>query len=439
MTGYDTLRVHICNTVTRMVTRHRFLVAFVSMIISCAFLIVGTNTRMQGDVALYQKIASDWLDYDKMPYRDRVVEYPPYSIPLFALPRALGEKHYLVSFTILTIGADCLVKIILFGVGLRYTNVFRGLLPLLLYCAAVPFLRYFYLQRYDVFITLVGLLAILSFCTGQHLISGLSIAIGIGAKLYPIVFVPTLCVIAIRQHKVRPFLFGLVIGLLPIALLSFELPWWDFATFHAERGLQVESLYASVLWLGKLLGVAQLDWIRTRASFELGGALAMNIVPLARAIFVIAVTISSAISTLGAVIVPTSFRRAGGTTKYLVSIPEISRLLLIPILGFVAFNPVLSPQYMIWLLPPAGLLALTGKLRWTVAMLVATMLTPAFFPVHEYAFGLNLSQTAILLVRNLILVITWTSLVSGTIRQLRRHLAHPDRSGERSGHLASAL
>jgi hypothetical protein len=41
-------------------------------------------------VHLYQAIDKDLLD-GTLPYRDRVVEYPPYAIPIFLAPRAFGE------------------------------------------------------------------------------------------------------------------------------------------------------------------------------------------------------------------------------------------------------------------------------------------------------------------------------------------------------------
>ena len=123
-----------------------------------------------------------------------------------------------------------------------------------LYCAAVPFIHFFFLQRYDLWPALISLLAIWLFSSERFVASGLAVSIGIGVKLYPILFVPPLLVLAWRQGKSKSFFAGLVLGVLPIALMSFYLPWWRFAEFQAARGLQVESLSAAAVWLGKLLG-----------------------------------------------------------------------------------------------------------------------------------------------------------------------------------------
>ena len=133
----------------------------------------------------------------------------------------------------------------------------------------------------DFWPALISLLAVWLFSSKRYLAGGLVMAIGIGVKLYPILLVPPLLVLAWRQGKVKPLFTGLLLGLLPLGLLSFYLPWWRFAQFQADRGLQVESLYASMLWLGHLLGVADVHWIYTNKWYEVRGAAATAVLPWA--------------------------------------------------------------------------------------------------------------------------------------------------------------
>lgn len=384
---------------------HRFAVACIIIVLNPLFLIPALDTRIQNDVHLYQGVANDLL-VGKMPYRDRVVEYPPYAIPLFLPPRIFGEdKNYLEGFMVFVLLADLEVKSLLFVLGAGQSETARSLLPLLLYCAAIPFVGYFFLQRYDVFPVLICLLAVWLFCSGRFTLCGLAIALGIGVKLYPVIFVPPLFVFAFRQNKWKQFALGLAGGLLPMALLGFYLPWWRFAQFQADRGLQVESLYASVLWLGKLLGLARVVWIypNRKAWLEVQGAAASAVLPWARAMFAGTVAISMALATWAAL------RLEKPTAS------QLARVLLLPLLAFVAFNQVLSPQYMVWLLPLAALAVFDGRLWLGLAITLATMLTPIIYPslYGDYVTGLNLFETIVLLLRNLILVAVWAWLFRG--------------------------
>ena len=394
------LRVTASGNLAGLLNQHRFLAGYGIMILSTLFLIPALNAGMQGDVNLYQSVAND-LFAGKMPYRDRVVEYPPYAIPIFLLPRIFGEGNYLAGFVILALLADWGVKLLLFAVGSGKSDSTRSLLPLILYCAATPFLRFFLLQRYDIFPALLCLFAVWAFCSGKPALCGFAIALGIGVKLYPIIFAPPLFVLAVRQKRWKPFAWGMATGLLPLVLLGFYLPWWRFAAFHAARGLQVESLYASLLWLGKLLGWTQANWEYTQSWYEVHGTTANAVLPWARMLFVGATGISTAVAVWA----------ASRTKTFTIS--RLARLLLVPLLGFVIFNQVLSPQYLVWLLPLAALAALEGELWPVLAVVLAAMLTPAIYPSFhgDYYHGLNLIETGILLSRNLLLAAAWIRLL----------------------------
>jgi hypothetical protein len=394
---------------TKYAILYRSFVAFGVIIVGSAFLIPGPDVAMQGDVSVYQGVAND-LFKGALPYRDHVLEYPPYAIPIFLLPRIFGEGNYLIAFLSLAFVADWLVKALVLLIGFGQSKTVRALFPVMLYSAAVPFIHFFYLQRYDIWPALLCLIAIWLFCSGRYLTSGVAFSFGIGIKLYPIVFVPPLMVLALRQGKGRDFIAGLVLGLFPVVLLSFWLPWWEFAAFQTNRGLQVESLYASLLWLGQLIGVANVDWSYVNKWYEVEGPLATAVLPWARGVFLIGVGGSTTIA------IWIAFRLQK------IDAPTISRLLLIPLLAFVAWNPVLSPQYMIWLLPLAALASLEGSLWAPCAICLATVLTPIFYPSSDYGVGLSLMETLVLLIRNLILIAAWGSLIRESLRKIFKEL-----------------
>jgi hypothetical protein len=84
-----------------------------------------------------------------------------------------------------------------------------------------------------------------------------------------------------------------------------------------------------------------------------------------------------------------------------------------------AFNQVLSPQFMIWLLPFAAVVVLEGKPLPGLLIVAAAALTSVFFPTAEYYEGLKLLRTLALLARNLLLLITWLWLIRDILREVR--------------------
>jgi hypothetical protein len=347
----------------------------------------------------FQGVANDFME-GRMPYRDRVLEYPPYSIPIFLLPRLLfGKDNYLGGFTMLVFLDDCAVKTLLLYFGLRASIKARALLPVSAYSVSVPSLQDFFLLRYDIWPALICLAAICLVCSSRYFLCGLVVAIGIGVKVYPAVFGVPLLVLALRQKKGMKFAVGLAIGLSPIAALSLLLPWWRFAQFQGARGLQVESLHASLLWMGQQLGLAQVQWEWNKSWFEVHGPLASAVVPCAQALFFVGVVVSSL------------FAGCAAARCKIVTPGQIARLLLVPLLAFVCLNPVFSPQFMIWLLPLAALATLEGNFWIALAIPWAALLTPIFYPSPEYSSGLNFNETIALLCRNLILLYVFGHLI----------------------------
>jgi hypothetical protein len=357
------------------------------------FFISSFEAPIQKDVALYKTVSHDVM-IGKMPYRDRVLEYPPYSLGIFLPPAFFGQQNYESLFMTEMFLADVLLKYLLFLLPLRHSSSPKALIPLLCYCVSTPFIHAFYLQRYDIVPALISVAIVGSVCDARFMAAGVFIAVGIGVKVYPIVFLPSILVASIISNRARWFLVGLIVGFVPLMLLSIFLPWWNFAAFHHSRGLQVESLYASCLWLSKLLAATDLHWISAK-SMEVSGPIASKLIPYIRITFCIMVLLSISVSVM-------SVKRVRSR-----SFPQICKLLLLPLLAFVVFNQVLSPQYLIWILPLACLTSLEGRPWLVLLVLVSIFLTPAFYPTPKYYTGLDIYGTIILIFRNLILLFAW--------------------------------
>src|SRR5271157_3606524 len=167
--------------------------------------------------------------------------------------------------------------------------------------------------------------------------------------------------------------------------------------YHAERGLEIESLYAGPLMiLGRLTGepmVAELG----HGSYELQCAIAPAAVAASRYVQLLALVFT---------LVPfvRSRRRSGVQCAGAL------------ILGLILTAPVFSPQFIIWVLP--FILVMSGSLGRRARPLYALIcaLTFLIYPVflHRGLIPLWMSAVLLLNLRNSLLIVLWLLMVFGT-------------------------
>jgi hypothetical protein len=195
--------------------------------------------------------------------------------------------------------------------------------------------------------------------------------------------------------------FGYSIAFLILIFMAFFAwcgPWWNMVlAYHGERGLQVESLYSSLLLIGKLFGgSAAIN--RGHGAFELNAAGAS--IGAAFALPLIGLLIIGVYFIFWRVL---SHRKRADHPDYLI------KTILSCLLIFVVFNKVLSPQYLLWLFPLAVLVApLSGfNKAYLACWLSVAAVTATLFP-YNYVSLLELHALGIILlfVRNIALLIS---------------------------------
>jgi hypothetical protein len=171
-------------------------------------------------------------------------------------------------------------------------------------------------------------------------------------------------------------------------------------TFQGGRGLQIESVAATPAMLGWAVapGEYTVSYASTHA-FEVTGP---GVPALVHASTVLTIAVAAVLAVLWLRL----WRTGAG--------PEaVGWASLAAVTGFIVASRVLSPQYLLWLLPvAAAVLATAGPraalVRWAVLLLVAAGLTQLEFPVfygdlvghHPGSAG----AVAVLAARNLLLV-----------------------------------
>jgi hypothetical protein len=270
--------------------------------------------------------------------------------------------------------------------------------PAATFAAAAILLYPVAVTRYDALVALT--LAMAVFCAtlgGRYLsLAYASLGLGAAAKLVPAL--ATVPLATFRRGAARGYavFFGVLALFFGPALLFGGTSFLGSFAYHADRGLQVESLAASVLMrLGRVNEV-----VFAYGAFEVRGR---------------GVELASSLSlpVTGGLLLVTAFfvyREYRSRRSGLRTFPRYAAAL---ILAFMLGSKVLSPQYVIWLLPlvplSAGGVAQVGV---SAVFLATCFMTTQVFPVH-YDDLLNIRPPGpnLLLARNLLLVLLWSLLL----------------------------
>ena len=359
-------------------------------------------------------------------YGDHAFEYPPFALIWFLAPYGWAPdnvQNFRLAFGLEIWLFDAAIKAALLWRGVRARDGFPDLIPFFVYSLGSAALGHLLLMKYDAIPAALSLAGVIAVAGGRPLLGGATTALAAGSKAYPALFIPILAVAAWQRssRELRRFALGVAIAAAPLLLLAAWMPWWNFATFHSARGLEVGSLTASLVWALHFTGV-DASWALVGTSNEVGGPLAGLLLGPARVFWV-----TSTLACLGmAVAAALRMARAGSVA---LSAPSVAVLMLLPVAAFVATNTVLSPQFHLWLIPLAALV-LEGRagtvprsaVRAAWVIFLATLIVPTFYPSREYALGMAPLKTGLVVVRNALLLYATVCLwkAAGEMSEQRR-------------------
>jgi hypothetical protein len=372
-----------------------------------------TTGRTSESLTIYLANARAALDGARV-YADVPFEYPPYALAWFLGPAALAGDlaQFRIAFGLLIFSADAAIKAGLLWTGVRDRDRPPDFLPFAMYTLATAALGHILLQRYDVIPAALTVAALLALSRGWAVTAGVAIAIAAGTKVYPVLLVPVMVAFVWKRNgAVTRLLTGVAVGVLPLVAASFWAPWWRFASVHTGRGLEVESVWASAIWLAHFAGVPA-TWEVVRGWTEVTGPVAAWLSTPARNVWAGATMLSVVIAARAA------GRARSDDQTDTTQLSMLAACALLPFTTFVALNLVLSPQFHLWLAPLAAIAlmsrrseqssGLAGVRLASGAIFLSTFLVPAFFPSPTFDSGLDLGRTLVLVLRNvLLLYATW--------------------------------
>jgi hypothetical protein len=350
----------------------------------------------------------------KVPYRDVFMEYPPLALVFFTLPRLFGAsfRWYYVWYQAQVVVADLAVLAALYAVRDRG----RPAWPLLaVYTGLLIAVGPIALQQYDMFPAALTAVAVACYAARRDVAAWVFLALGTTAKVYPALLVPVFLVLddgplAPRLRRAAiVFIATCAVVLLPLLMTS-PTSLARMIAFHSERGIHLDSVYSTIAFAARSLGLTFVGTVVAFRSWNITGPAADILATIATPLLVLALASSYVFVYRHRGRLPHAARRNARVVA--------TASALVVLAGLVT-SKVLSPQYLIWPLPFLPLV--THPRRWLVWALFAAVgaLSYYIYPLH-YPDLLQHSSIAIgaLAVRNLLLV-TLTPIVAGSFRLAR--------------------
>jgi hypothetical protein len=352
------------------------------------------------DTPVYQQYG-DAITSGEIPYRDFAVEYPPAALPVFALPSLAAADDYRTVFEIVMwICAAAAVAFVALALAAVDAGTGRTAAAVAFVALAPLALGSVVLTRYDFWPAALTAGALAALLSGRDRVGLGVLALAVAAKIYPVVLLPPALALVWRREGARAALaglgvFGAVIALVVVPFAAVAPGGLvDSIETQLDRPLQIESLGSSLLVAGHRLGVYDATVVSSSGSQNLSGALPDAFAFAQTALQALALGLVWGLFASG----------QGGRPSFLAACAAT-------VAGLVAFGKVLSPQFLIWLIPLVPLVA--GRIGIAASGLLGAALvtTQLWFP-FRYWDVVALERAAwLVVVRDLLLVALFCVLV----------------------------
>ena len=331
------------------------------------FLVDPWQDELVSDIPLYRAYADVFID-GVLPYREIGFEYPPLAAPLIAIPGlvSLDPETYRYAFAVLTfaLAAGVLLatgRLAALGGGREWV----ALLVMALAPVAAGAMIRTHFDLAPVLCLVAGLAAV---AAGRSRTGFLLFGVGGALKLFPLAAAPVAAAWLLGRGRRGDAVTGLAIaavvaGVAVAAAVAVSADGsWEAVEYHVERPVQIESLPASILNGIEAVGGEAPDPVHSHRSDGLEHSAADPISAGFIALLVAAV-----------VALTLSARR-------LADVRGLAIAGLASAAAFASLGKVLSPQFMLWLIPLAAVAFAWRMYALGIVTTAAVAATLAWFP-----------------------------------------------------------
>jgi hypothetical protein len=333
------------------------------------------------------------------PYVDFPIEYPPLAIPLFLIP---GHTNDVVAYTdwfnvemfamlAAAAAATAAAAAHLWRTGRKAWLVDVAFAGSVLATGAIVG------NRYDAAVAFILALFLLLLARGYWTAAALALGIGFALKLTPAILLPLVLVLAVRRRSIAwgacYFALGAFLPFIPYLINGTKGLEYIF-TYHLHRPLQIESVLATPLLFGHVIGRL---WVEVGTAYGSQFVAATGADTLAR--------LSGVLELVALAVTYGLIWRRRATLRATPRLVPLAVLSLI--LAFMTFGKVLSPQYFIWILPVVALVIVERRILGFV-LIAVLLLTQIEFPANYWSFiALDHGPLMLVIARNMLLLVAF--------------------------------
>lgn len=348
------------------------------------------------DIPLYHKYA-ERLAAGETPFTDDfAIEYPPLAVPLLELPRHTEDvnayaRWFSIWMGVLAMAASALTAYVACRVWPQGGRAYNAAV---LFPIGVALTGAIIVNRYDVAVALVVAALLVCLVRRWFTMAALVLGVGFALKFTPLAILPFVLLLAGPPRRwIWPIAAFSAAAIAPFVRYLTNDPggiWYVFR-YHLERPLQIESVLGTPMLLAQRLGAnwATAGYSHGSHSLQAPGA-------------GIAAAASGGLTLLAvAVIYGLAWRRRASIRE---SSAEQVLVVLALVVALMTFSKVLSPQYVVWILPAWALVAAGDYVLGVLGGLVL-LLTQIEFPAMYWSL-LQMEPTplTVVIVRNVILL-----------------------------------
>jgi len=347
----------------------------------------------------------------RVPFRDFGSEYPPLSLLPMTLPHLWPNIDQGGFFALLNAENGILASMIaltILWLSRRSWSSGGDSRALATWALLILLMAPVAAWRFDLAASLLMMAGVVAAAADRPGVAGVALGLGALTKIFPLVVVPILAIRCLTKGDTRGAVrlvtacaLTVGVGMLPF-LVAAGPKALSFIDYQVVRGLQVESAGGALVLLAHLLMPVTVSIEFLHQSFEVASPLSTTVMsaltPLALGLYgllLIACWLRLRVE-----------RGAFGTVQNGTVVAYLAAALLAVMLT----DRVLSPQYLLWVLPIGALL----RRRQAYVLMAACLLTVAIYPLGYDALLQQRPELVMLLgARNLLLGVLLVWLLAG--------------------------